>query len=714
MTDRVHARLLVLAVLVLSLVLTLAARAFSLQVVDSEAAVAAAEDNRVRELVVPASRGMVLDQQGRPLVANRISLDLAVDRRELRRLDDDGDAVLDRLAELLEIDPEVLAARLENCGTPDAQPQPNCWNGAAGASPVVARDVAIEAAGEVMADPVGFPAVEIERVPVRGYPGGSLAAHALGHVGTVTAEDLAEDPELEGVLARGRAGLELVYDEALRGTPGSEKVTVDSSGHRASGGVVEPAVPGRTLITSIDAELQAVVEDQLQAAIERGRGRIDPISKRLYEADGGAAVVLDVRTGAVLALASAPDFDANVWTGGISARDYADLTDPEAGQPLLNRAAQGASAPASTFKAISTIAALEAGYSTTASYPCPSTYEVGGRPFKNYRSRSYDPMDLKRAMEVSCDTIFYRLAHQQWLDDGGSDPVADPQDLIASTAADFGFGRPTGIDLPGETAGRVASRDDKQAQWQQRQAEWCQRAEDGYPEIDDVERARFLKRLAAENCSEGMLWRVGDALNAAIGQGDTAATVLQLATAYAAIANGGTVYRPQIARALINSDGSVDTEFTPEETAQVDVPAEDLAFVRRALRGVIETGTARRAFDGFPVDQVPLAGKTGTGEVYGKQATSWFASFAPADDPRYVVVLTVSQGGTGAGTSGASVKGIYEALFGVQDGVANPARSVLVGGDIAEDLPTIGAGGVPAAPAEPAEPAEPSPPEGSP
>ena len=220
MTDRVHARLLVLAVLVLSLVLTLAARAFSLQVVDSEAAVAAAEDNRIRELVVPRLAGDGPRPAGRPLVANRISLDLAVDRRELRRLDDDGDAVLDRLSELLGIDPEVLAARLQNCGTPDAQPQPNCWNGAAGASPVVARDVAIEAAGEVMADPVGFPAVEIERVPVRVYPGGSLAAHALGHVGAVTAEDLAEDPELEGVLARGRAGLELVYDEALRGTPG--------------------------------------------------------------------------------------------------------------------------------------------------------------------------------------------------------------------------------------------------------------------------------------------------------------------------------------------------------------------------------------------------------------------------------------------------------------------------------------------------------------
>ncbi len=198
MTDRVHARLLILAVLVMSLVGTLAARAFSLQVVDADEARAAAEDNRVRELVIPAARGMVLDQQGRPLAANRISLDVSVDRRELRRLDDDGAAVLDRLADLLGVRADLLTARLQNCGTPGAQKQPNCWNGAPGADPVVARDVGIDAAGQVMADPTGYPAVAIDRVPVRQYPGESLAAHTLGHVGVVTAEDVAADPELDG------------------------------------------------------------------------------------------------------------------------------------------------------------------------------------------------------------------------------------------------------------------------------------------------------------------------------------------------------------------------------------------------------------------------------------------------------------------------------------------------------------------------------------
>ncbi|HYN57067.1 MAG TPA: penicillin-binding protein 2 [Motilibacterales bacterium] len=701
MTDRVHARLLILAVLVMSLVGTLAARAFSLQVVDADEARAAAEDNRSRELVIPAARGMVLDQQGRPLASNRLSLDVAVDRRELRRLDDGGTATLEGLADLLDVDAEVLDARLQNCGTPGAQNQPNCWNGAPGADPVVARDIGIEVAGQIMADPTAFPAVTIERAPLRQYPGQTLAAHALGHVGAITAEDVAQDPSLDGAPARGQAGLELVHDGALRGQPGLERVTVDSAGHRASAGVEIPAVPGKTLVTNFDAALQAVVEEQLQAAITRARGRIDPISEQPYEADGGAAVVLDVRTGAVLALASAPDFDANIWTGGIAADDYAALTDPAAGKPLLNRAVQTALAPASTFKVVSAAAALEAGYSTTASYDCPSSYSVGGRAFKNYRSRAHGPISLSRALEVSCDTVFYRLAHEQWRADGGSDPLADPQDLIATTAADFGFGTQTGIDLPDETAGRIASREGKAAQWEQRRDEWCARAGDGYPEVADAERARYLTRLAKENCAEGMLWRVGDALNASIGQGDTAATVLQVATAYAAIANGGALYQPQLARALLNSDGSVDREFAPKRVGTLEAPAKDLAFLRRALRGVIDSGTARGPFDGFPLEEVPLAGKTGTGEVFGSQATSWFASFAPADDPRYAVVIMVSQGGTGAGTSGASVKGIYEALFGVRNGTADPGQSVLVGGDVAAQLPTMGADGVPVAPAAP-------------
>lgn len=702
MTDRTHARLLVMAVLVMSLVVTMAARAFSLQVGGADDARAAAADNRQRELVLPATRGLILDQLGRPLATNRLALDVTIARRELRRLEDDGAAVLERLAVLVGTDAANLAARLQNCGTPGARPQPDCWNGPPAADPVVARDLDAALAGAILAAPADYPAVAVVESPMRQYPAGVSAAHALGHVARLSAEDLAADPSLEGIDVIGRAGLEQQYDDALRGSAGLERVVVDSAGHRESGGVVQPAQPGQTLVTTLDLPLQAVLEEQLQAAILRARERVDPITKRRYEADGGAAVVLDVRTGAVLALASAPTFDANVWAGGIAADDYAALTDEDAGQPLLHRPLQAALPPASTFKLVSTAAALEAGWSRDVAYDCPSRYRAGGRWFRNYESRAYGPITLRRSMEVSCDTVFYRLADELWQADGGSAGIERPQEVLAGTAVDFGFGERTGIDLPGEVAGRVPSRAAKQALWEQRRDDWCRRAETGYPEVADAERAEYLQQLARENCVDGMRWRVGDALNAAIGQGDTAATVLQVAVAYAAVANGGTRWRPHVGRALLAADGSVARTIEPEALGTLDVPDADLAFLRRALRGVIEDGTARGAFAGFPVDQVPIAGKTGTAEVFGKQSTSWFASFAPADDPRYAVVMMVEQGGTGAYTSGRSVRQVYEALFGVRDGAADPARSVLVGGDVAAELPALGPDGVPVAPEPPA------------
>ncbi len=246
--------------------------------------------------------------------------------------------------------------------------------------------------------------------------------------------------------------------------------------------------------------------------------------------------------------------------------------------------------------------------------------------------------------------------------------------------------------------GTLASRQLKQAQWDAQHEAWCARAEDGYPEVADRERARYLTRVARENCADGMRWRVGDALNAAIGQGDTAATVLQVAAAYAAVANGGTLWRPQVGRALIDAQGGVVREFAPEVAGTLAESPQTLAYLREALAGVVARGTARKVFAGFPLDEVPVAGKTGTGEVFGRQATSWFASFAPADAPRYAVVMVISQGGTGGGTSARSVRAIHEALFGVHDGGADPGRSVLAGGDVAEGLPTFGADGVPVAP----------------
>lgn len=691
-------RLFVLAVLVLSLVITLAARAVNLQVLAGPGLSQAAAANRLRDVVLPAARGMILDQQGRPLAANVVKVDVTADRRALLRLPADGDETLAALAQLVGEDISLLRARTRNCGTQGASPRPNCWNGAPAADPVLVADIDVSAATAITDNPKRFPGVSVVTRSSRAYPGEDLAAQVLGYVAAVDAQDVAADAGLTGSELVGRAGLEAQYDEALRGRPGAASAVVDSAGHRIESTELTPATAGLSLVTSIDLELQEAVQESLARAMARARGRVDRVTGRNFEADSGAAVVLDVRTGRVLALASAPDYDANVWVDGISATDYDRLTAPESGQPMLSRAIQAAAPPASTFKVVSTAAALGAGYSPWSYLPCPASYQAGGRAFRNYESRAHGPITFARALEVSCDTIYYRIAHQMWRADGGSDPVAQPADAISTMAAEFGFGARTGIDLPGEAAGSVASRTTKRARWEANSKAWCQRARDGYPEVADRERAGYLAKLAAENCTEGMTWRVGDAVNAAIGQGDTIVTPLQLAAAYAAIANGGTLWRPQVGAGLLHADGTVAAEFPRQSNGTLPLDPSQLAYLRQALRGVIETGTARKVFADFPTSAVPLAGKTGTAEVYGRQTTSWFASFAPADDPKYAVVAMVSQAGTGAGTSGRVVKGIYEALFGVVDGRAGARPGVLAGGDAATELPTLTSDGQPVAP----------------
>ncbi len=200
----------------------------------------------------------------------------------------------------------------------------------------------------------------------------------------------------------------------------------------------------------------------------------------------------------------------------------------------------------------------------------------------------------------------------------------------------------------------------------------------------------MYRKYATEYCQDGARYRAGDAINFAVGQGDSLATPLQMAAIYAAVANGGTLYEPHVAKAIVRPNGDVVRELTPKVNGTLPADARTIAYLRQALSGVPVNGTAHNVFSGFPLDQVPIAAKTGTAEVDGKQTTSWFASFAPANAPRYAVVFMVSQGGTGAGTSGPSVRAVYESLFGVAGSKVDPSRSVLRGGAPAQSLPPVG------------------------
>ncbi len=712
MSERSSLRLLVLQVLVLSLLATLVGRLWYLQVIAGDTYQQAATENRVREVITPAVRGLILDDRGRPLVQNRTTLVVTVDRTALSKQDDDGDAVVARLAGLLKTDFAEINDRVQLCGTEGAKPGV-CWYGSPYQPIPVARDVSTEVALTVLERREDYPGVSADLEAVREYPAPAKAnaAHMLGYIGPVLDTDVENakaegGPELRASDVIGKAGLEQVYDGYLRGTPGVKQLAVDRDGSvTGTVGETDP-VAGNYLVTSIDAKVQAIAEKALVDRIKAARAG-ETYKGDSYKADSGAVVVMDVKTGRIVAMASYPSYDPGVWVGGISQKQYDRLTSKKANTPLISRAMSAGFAPASTFKVVSTAAAAKAGYNLNGTYPCPSTYQVGNVSKKNFETGAYGDISLKRALAVSCNTVFYKLGYESWLRDGGNDPKGKTNEYFVNTARGFGYGAKTGIDLPSETAGAIVSRADRQATYDELKDAWCERGKTGYPEEKDRARAATLKAIAAENCIDGWQYRGGDAVNFAIGQGDTLVTPLQVARVYAAIANGGTLWTPQVAKAVIAPDGTVVKEFKPRKEGQLPASAATIAFLQDALRGVTVGGTAAGVFGStFPIK---VAAKTGSGQVFGKDDTSWFASFAPYDDPQYAIVMMVSQGGTGSGTSGPGVRTIYEALYGISGNKLDLAKAVLPNGKPPKRLPKIGSDGVVLQPSAPATPSTPAP-----
>ncbi len=710
-TVRRDGRLVIVQVLVLALMATLLVRAAWMQLGSDDRYVNAAVANSVREVPVAAQRGLILDQAGRPIVGNRSTLTVTVDRYELDRSKDGGKDQLSRLAERLGTTYDHLVDRMKPCGTPGAPAQPVCWNGPREQPVVVADDVPQELGLQLMEQANQFPAISAELRPTRAYPKtfGATAEHVVGYLGQLTEEEMRErgiDASTAAVTVTGRAGLEQQYDQYLAGQAGLKRVSVSRSGAVTNVLRDDPAQPGSNLVTTIDARLQGVVEKQAKLAYQRARTAGRP-------ADSGAIIVQDVTNGDVLAMTSFPRFDPEVWIGGISQANYDKLTSEKNSQPLLNRALQGLYAPASTFKIITTAAAVKAGYSMGASYPCPSAYAVGGRSFSNYESRAYGSISLAKALSVSCDTVYYKFAHDMWLKDGGLNPTGTPAEHILNTARSFGLGQATGIDLPGEYAGRLPGREYRKAFYEEMKDTYCARAKNGYPE-ETPDRNRLLTSYAKEFCIDGDKLRGGDALNFAIGQGDTMVTPLQVDLAYSALANGGTLYRPRVAKAVIAQDGTVEETFDTEVIGQLDVDPAVLSYMTEALVDTSRNGTMSGALAGFPLREIPIASKTGTAEVEGKVSTAWVSSFAPANNPRYTVTCVVAQGGTGSETCGPSVRAIYEAIFGVKGSVVDPSKSVFAGGQPNSALPDVAADGLRApqrdpVPAESGEPARPVP-----
>ncbi|WP_250290555.1 penicillin-binding protein 2, partial [Frankia sp. CiP1_Cm_nod1] len=664
MDDRIRVRLVVLRVLAVSLLITLGARLWTLQILNGDHYRHLAETNRVREVVTPAIRGLIVDDQGQPLVRNRTSLVISVNRSVTDRQEDSGQAVLERLSDAIGMPVADISARIQFCS---ATVKPPCWNGSPYQPVPVAKDVSAQQALAIIEHPDRFPGVSADLQAVREYPQGSLAAHELGYLSPVTQKQLDADGASKGYHQNslvGVAGLENTYDADLRGADGVQRLEVDRFGRVAGTASATAPSSGDNLVLSLDIGVQQAVEQTLRKTLDSLGGG---------QARTASGVVLDARTGRVIAMASLPSYDPSVFVGGVSEADYQALSDQANGIPLLSRAYQGSSAPGSTFKPVSTLTALTSlGASATRKYDCAPTLQIGTQTFHNFEGSSAGPITLHQALVISCDVIFDQFAYEAWLADGGlrngRGPYREPNEYFVRMARALGFGSRTGIDLPGETAGSVVDRAGAKEIWEELKDSYCRRARNGYPEATDPAKAERFRQYAAEACVDGYLYNGGAAVQFAIGQGQyLSVSPLQLAAAYAAIANGGTLYQPTLAKAVMAPDGRVVRTIEPRAAGRLPAAPDTLAYLREALHGVTSEGggTATGVFADWPNDTIPVAGKTGTAEVEGSGDTSWFASFAPANDPQFVVVVTIPDSGTGAEYAAPAVKAIYQSIYGI-------------------------------------------------
>ncbi len=478
---------------------------------------------------------------------------------------------------------------------------------AAGAPITLRRDVGYDLVYFLEENQRRFPGVQVQRVFVRDYPDGSRAAHVLGSVGEVSEEELKEAPYkgLEPGDEVGQGGVEYTYDKYLRGKPGLTKIQVNALGQPTPGGqlVSQPPTPGDSLKLSIDPEVQAAGESALAS---RGLP--------------GGFVTMNVDNGEILGLGSFPTYDPSVFTRPMTQSQVNALYRDPVAAPLTDRATQGLYPTGSTFKLITAMAALEGGVITPQTViDDAGSVTIGGEEFQNAGGSAYGPVDLVSALRVSSDVFFYELGLKMW--DTGE---------LQHWAHALGIGRPSGLDLPEQTEGLVPSK-----QWR-----------------DKLYREGETERP----------WSAGDNVQLATGQGDLQTNPLQMAIAYATVANGGTVVTPHVGTELEDAAGRVLKEFDPKPRRHVHV---DPTFRAAILEGLHEAaqssgGTSFGVFGGFPV---PVAGKTGTAERVGHADQSWYIVLAPYPNPRIVTAVTIEEGGFGAESAAPAALQILEAYF---------------------------------------------------
>jgi penicillin-binding protein 2 len=590
-------RLKRLGYLAMAVLVVLATRLWYLQIVQGSVYEALSLGNRVRVIPVVAPRGKILDRNNVALASNRLAFCVSVVPQDMS----DKKETIAWLSEVLGMTPEAIEQKLSSPRRPFEPIKIK-----ADVDPTIVVTI-----GERRTE---FPGVIIEEVPVRHYACGDLASHVIGYTREIDAEELkAHKGEGYGPGDLiGKVGIEKALEEYLRGIDGGEQVEVNSLSQpiRVLGSVAP--VAGYDVVLTIDRKIQAAAEKALESQLEA-------LSKapKTKKAQAGVVIAMDPRTGEILAMASKPSYDPNIFVGELSSQDLEFLTSSPSPQP--NRAINHTYAPGSTFKVVTALTALEEDkVNLDTRFFCSGKDPASGKScWTLERGRGHGALDIIGGISESCNIVFYELGRRVGIDD------------LAEAARRFGLGQSTGMTMfPRDQAGLVPDR------------EWKRRSFKGYDQR----------------------WYPLETLDVAIGQGALLVTPLQLANVYAAIAERGVLRQPMIAKAVISSDGKTVKEFQPTVINNLSISAKSWDILEEGLEKVVSEGTARGAFSGFPVR---VAGKTGTAENPQGPSHAWFACYAPLEDPEIVVLAMIEHGSSGASYAAPVARQVLEEYFGI-------------------------------------------------
>ncbi|CAB4880288.1 MAG: penicillin-binding protein 2 [Actinobacteria bacterium] len=613
-------------------------RLWYLEVLDGDSYLAKANDNQIRDVAIAAPRGRIVDHSGRVLVDSRPANAIVV---LPGRLPEQGTperaAVSERISKALGLPTRTSPCKVGEAAFQSLTPLGCRIEKEAAALPyaniIIKGDASRGEAAWLLENRRNLPGADVARIWLRSYPQGPVGAQLFGTVGEITAEQV-DRPRFAGIsqgTVIGQSGLEFEYDRYLRGRDGAERIQVDSSGHARRTLRRQNPVPGKTLRLSLDLGVMREGQSALQTAISLGEGG----------SSGAAAyVAMDPRDGSVVGLGSAPSFDPSVFAKPISNARYEALFGPGATYPQLDRAIQSAYPTGSTFKPVTALAALAEGAVTTGTtIDDPGSIKIGNLIFHNAGNVANGPVNLASALKLSSDVYFYRLGAKL----NSTAPQGGP---IQDLARQLGFGQATGIDLPGEVKGTIPSphwRDERKV----------------------LEQECAKKRGHACGLSDGRGWTVGDSVNLSVGQGDFLASPLQLAVAYSAIVNGGTVLQPRVAQDVRNDNGLVLQAIRSAPGTRAKLNQANVNSVLEGLRqAAMEPGGT--SADVFGTFGRTVYGKTGTAQRAGQADQAWYAAYIPDKTRPLVIVVTVEQGGFGAVSAAPAARLIASQWLGVK------------------------------------------------